>query len=382
MAQTFENLQKYPGTSEDMIQKAIAQATEIVKGNLADFTDFFQSPNTENGFYWQTENVEWTTGFWTGVVWLAYELTKDEAFKKTGEIHVDSFLNRIEKKIDVNYHDMGFLYSLSCVAAYKLCQNENGKKAAIMAADHLLTRYRENGEFIQAWGNVGDPKDYRLIIDCLLNLPLLYWATEVTGNPEYADKACRHIHTAMQCVLREDHSTYHTYYIDPETGKPSYGVTHQGNRNGSAWARGQAWGLYGFTMMYRETNDPKYLRHAEYIADFLIHHPNLPADGIPYWDYSGSGVSTLRDTSAASIMASALIELSTYSANKDYFKTGEKILKNLSSDEYLAKPGKHSFFILKQAIGNYLRNSELEGGLSYADYYYVEGLLRYFKQTN
>ena len=123
---------------------------------------------------------------------------------------------------------MGFLYSLSCVAAYKLCGNEKGKEAAILAADHLLTRYRENGEFIQAWGNVGDPKDYRLIIDCLLNLPLLYWATEVTGNPEYAEKACKHIHTAMQCVLREDHSTYHTYYIDPETGKPSHGVTHQG----------------------------------------------------------------------------------------------------------------------------------------------------------
>ena len=243
MAQTFENLEKYQGCSQEMLEQAVHQATDIVKGNLKDFTDFFQSPNTEKGFYWQTENVEWTTGFWTGVVWLAYELTKDEAFKKTGEIHVDSFLNRIQKKIDVNYHDMGFLYSLSCVAAYKLCGSEKGKEAAILAADHLLTRYRENGEFIQAWGNVGDPKDYRLIIDCLLNLPLLYWATEVTGNPEYAEKACKHIHTAMQCVLREDHSTYHTYYINPETGKPSYGVTHQGNRNGSAWARGQAWGV-------------------------------------------------------------------------------------------------------------------------------------------
>ena len=134
--------------------------------------------------------------------------------------------------------------------------------------------------------------------------------------------------------------------------------------------------------MYRETNDPKYLHHAEHIADFLIHHPNLPADGIPYWDYSGSSISTMRDTSAAALMASALIELSTYSANKDYFKTGEMILKNLSSDEYLAKPGEHSFFILKQATGNYLRKSELNGGLSYADYYYTEGLLRYFNLIN
>ena len=135
-------------------------------------------------------------------------------------------------------------------------------------------------------------------------------------------------------------------------------------------------------MMYRETKNPKYLRHAEHIADFLIQHPNLPTDGIPYWDYSGSQVSTIRDASAASVTASALIELSTYSPHKGYFKTGEKMLKSLSSDAYLAKPGKHSFFIIKQAIGNYLRNSELEGGLSYADYYYVEGLLRYLKQIN
>ena len=301
MAQTFENLEKYQGCSQELIEQAVRQATDIVKGNLKDFTDFFQSPNTKQGFYWQTENAEWTTGFWTGVVWLAYELTNDEEFKKTGEIHVNSFLNRIQKKIDVNNHDMGFLYSLSCVAAYKLCGNEKGKEAAILAADHLLTRYRENGEFIQAWGNVGDPKDYRLIIDCLLNLPLLYWATEVTGNPEYAEKACKHIHTAMQCVLREDHSTYHTYYINPETGKPSYGVTHQGNRNGSAWARGQAWGVYGVALSYRYQQNPEYIQMFRDVTDYFIEH--LPEDLIPYWDFDfDTGSTEPRDSSSSAIV--------------------------------------------------------------------------------
>ena len=218
----------------------------------------------------------------------------------------------------------------------------------------------------------------------MMNLELLMEAYKLSGDTTLRHIALSHADKTMKCQYRKNYSCPHVVDYDAETGEVRKFDWNNGSDDVSVstWARGQAWGLYGFTMMYRETNDPKYLRHAEYIADFLIHHPNLPADGIPYWDYSGSGVSTLRDTSAASIMASALIELSTYSANKDYFKTGEKILKNLSSDKYLAKPGKHSFFILKQAIGNYLRNSELEGGLSYADYYYVEGLLRYFKQTN
>jgi len=231
-----------------------------------------------------------------------------------------------------------------------------------------------------------DARDWQfpVIIDNMMNLELLMEAYKLSGDTTLRHIALSHADKTMKCQYRKNYSCPHVVDYDAETGEVRKFDWNNGSDDVSVstWARGQAWGLYGFTMMYRETNDPKYLRHAEYIADFLIHHPNLPADGIPYWDYSGSGVSTLRDTSAASIMASALIELSTYSANKDYFKTGEKILKNLSSDKYLAKPGKHSFFILKQAIGNYLRNSELEGGLSYADYYYVEGLLRYFKQTN
>ena len=144
---------------------------------------------------------------------------------------------------------MGFLYSLSCVAAYKLTGSETAKKAALLAADHLAERYRETGKFLQAWGNVGEAKEYRLIIDCLLNLPILYWATEVTGDKSYAEKAENHIRTAMKCVVRPDNSTYHTHFIDMVTGEPTHGVTHQGNRNNSAWARGQAWGVYGIALI-------------------------------------------------------------------------------------------------------------------------------------
>ena len=283
MAQTFENLEKYQGCSQEMIEQAVHQATAIVKGNLKDFTDFFQSPNTENGFYWQTENVEWTTGFWTGVVWLAYELTKDEEFKKTGEVHVDSFLNRIQKKIDVNYHDMGFLYSLSCVAAYKLCGSEKGKEAAILAADHLLTRYRENGEFIQAWGNVGDPKDYHLIIGCLLNLPLLlYWAAEVTEIQNILKKACKHIHTAMQYVW-EDHSTYHTYYNHPKQEKPSWRNHQEIEASALHGAERTGMGRIRCCVKLSLSAKSEYIQMFRDVTSYFIEH--LPEDLIPYWDF-------------------------------------------------------------------------------------------------
>ena len=160
MAQTFEALQNYKSVTKEQLTTAVENAVSIIKGNLTDFTGHFQSPNTYHGFYEQTENVEWTTGFWTGEIWLAYEFTKDPALKKAAEIQVRSFLHRIEEKIDVNYHDMGFLYSLSCVAANKICGNEEGKRAALLAADHLASRYRETGEFLQAWGNVGDKDNY------------------------------------------------------------------------------------------------------------------------------------------------------------------------------------------------------------------------------
>ena len=156
-------------------------------------------------------------------------------------------------------------------------------QAAILAAVKVISRFQEKGEFIQAWGEMGDKDSYRLIIDCLLNLPLLYWASEVTGDPKFADIAHRHIRTAMKCVVREDYSTIHTYFFDPETGLPLKGVTHQGNRDNSAWARGQAWGVYGTILSYQYTQDPEYLELFRHISDYYLRH--LPEDLIPFWDF-------------------------------------------------------------------------------------------------
>ena len=383
MAQTLEQIKKYPGMEAGMVQQALNDAVKIVKENLTEFTDKFQSPNSFDGFYQATENVEWTTGFWTGVIWLAYEHTGDDAFQKSAQVQVESFLDRIKNKIDVNHHDMGFLYSLSCVADYKLTGNEHAKKAALLAADHLAERYRERGKFLQAWGNPGEPKEYRLIIDCLLNLPLLYWATEVTGDPSYEDKAENHIKTAMKCILRPDHSTYHTHFFDVETGEPTYGVTHQGNRNGSAWARGQAWGIYGIALSYRYLKNPEYMDLFCSVTDYFIEH--LPEDLIPYWDFDfDTGSEEPRDSSASAIAVCGILEMAKYLEKEKaqvYLTAADRMLRALT-DLCANRDYKMSNGLLLQ--GTYARNSKentcTDRGVdecnTWGDYFYMEALTR------
>ena len=230
---------------------------------------------------------------------------------------------------------------------------------------------------------MGDPGDYRLIIDCLLNLPLLYWATEVTGNPEYADKACRHIHTAMQCVLREDHSTYHTYYMDPETGKPSYGVTHQGNRNGSAWARGQAWGVYGVALSYRYQQKPEYIQMFRDVTDYFIAH--LPEDLVPYWDFDfDTGSTEPRDSSSSAIVICGIYEMLPHLEKEEaerYRMAADKMLCALI-EKCAVKHRTESNGLLLH--GTYARSSEentcknrgVDECNTWGDYFYLEALRR------
>ncbi|MCL2084023.1 MAG: glycoside hydrolase family 88 protein, partial [Oscillospiraceae bacterium] len=227
------------------LKAAADNAVGILRRNLPGFTYAFQSSSSVNNFYRPAGNAEWTTGFCTGQYWLAYEHTGGADFREAALVQTDSFLRRIENRADVDHHDMGFLYTPSCVAAYKLTGSETGKRAAILAADNLMARFHEKGQFFQAWGRFGAPENHRLIIDCLMNLPLLYWAGCVTGDPAYREKALAHTMTSLETLVREDNSTYHTFYFDPETGNPLRGATHQGCRDGSAWARGQAWGVYG-----------------------------------------------------------------------------------------------------------------------------------------
>lgn len=380
------NMDNFCEVTQGEVKQAMEVAINQIGSDLGQFTHAFKINGTTNNFYSPSINRSWTSGFWTGQIWLAYEWTKDERFKKAAEIQVESFSKRMDDAFDINHHDMGFLYSLSCVAAYKLTGNQTGKEAAIQAANHLITRYQEDGQFIQAWGNVGADDNYRLIIDCLLNLPLLYWATEVTGDSKYADIAQRHIDTSLKVVLREDHSTYHTYYFEKGTGKPLYGETRQGYSDDSSWARGQAWGVYGTALSYRYTKEESYKDIFYKVTDFFLE--NLPKDLVPYWDFEFNDPSDeSKDSSAAAIAVCGMLEMCKYldGAEKEKYRSAAlKILKSLI-DHYAAKDPKTSNGLLLHGVyargtaHNTCEDRNVDECNVWGDYFYLEALMRELK---
>lgn len=377
-----------PITSAD-VRKSILHAVDILRGNLPAFTQKFQHSNSEEHFYAPSENVEWTTGFCTGEYWLAYEATQDNLFKQAALEQVDSFLHRIENHIDVDHHDMGFLYTPSCVAAYKLAGSETGRKAALLAADNLLARFHEKGQFLQAWGALGAKDNYRLIIDCLLNLPLLYWASEQTGNPVYREKAIAHTKTSLQNLVREDNSTYHTFFFDPATGAPLRGVTAQGYRDGSAWARGQAWGVYGLALCYRYTKDPLAEELFHKVTNFFIAH--LPKDLIPYWDLDFvDGDNEPKDSSAAAIAACGMLEMAPLlspSVARPYLETAQKIAHSLAEGYAVKDPAVSNGLLLhgvyaKSSPYNTVTDRGVDECNTWGDYFWLELLTRLSKNWN
>ena len=383
---TREQLENYPLPTDEEINSALDTAAELVKKNTEDFFDCFPTANSENNFYGKSYNTDWTEGFWTGEVWLAYERCGDERLKEAALCQVESFLNRIEKHINVDHHDMGFLYTPSCVAAYKLTGSEKGKKAALMAADNLMTRFQEKGQFFQAWGAMDDKDNYRLIIDCLMNMPLLFWASEVTGDSRYSDKAKAHIKTAMDYVVREDNSTYHTYFFDPDTGASVRGVTNQGNRDGSAWARGQAWGIYGSALAYEKTGNEAYIDTFRRVTDYFIEH--LPEDLVPYWDFDfDTGSSEPRDSSAGVIAVCGMLEMAKRLPEADarYYTAAAKRILKAVMDMCAVESAQQSNGLLLH--GTYARktptNSCHNGGVdecnTWGDYFYMEALTRLTK---
>ncbi|MEG1153450.1 MAG: glycoside hydrolase family 88 protein [Ruthenibacterium sp.] len=373
-----------PLVTAEAVEYALTHACELLRHNLTDFTTHFQDSNSQNNFYPQTENVEWTTGFCTGEYWLAYEHTADAAFRAAALTQVDSFLNRIEQKIDVNHHDMGFLYTPSCVAAYKLTGSETAKKAALLAADNLIARFQTKGQFLQAWGELGAKDNYRLIIDCLLNLPLLYWATEVTGDKTYAEIARKHTETSIANLVREDNSTYHTYFFDTETGKPLRGATQQGYRDGSAWARGQAWGVYGLALSYRYTKNPQCIVLFDRVTQFFIDHS--PADAVAYWDMDFTdGSNEPKDSSATAIAVCGMLEMAKYLPTEKaayYTDMAKRMAASLIAN-YAVTDEKQSNGLLLHGV--YAKNSpynpiKKDRGVdecnTWGDYFYMELLTR------
>ncbi len=322
----------------------------------------------------------WTAGFYPGTLLYLYENTKDnilyaEALKKIKLMDKEQY--------NTGTHDLGFMMYCSYGNLNRIASNDEYTKILINSARSLATRFNPVVGCIRSWGKSDDTKEFRVIIDNMMNLELLFWAAKETGDRSLYNIAITHANTTINNHFRKDNSSYHVVVYNPQTGALIRKETAQGAADESAWARGQSWGLYGYTLMYRETKDKKYLDQAQRIASFILNNPNLPADKIPYWDYNAPGIpNTYRDASAAAITASALIELawfSNQSLSQQYLETVETILHTLSSPEYKANVGENGGFILRHSVAHLPRNSEVDSPLPYADYYYTEAMLRYKK---
>lgn len=333
--------------------------------------------------YYQKENKlvtsgsePWVGGFYPGSLLYLYEETKDtalyqEALRKLSLLEKEQF--------NQTTHDLGFMMYCSFGNANRIAPKPGYKDILINSAKSLSTRFNPKVGCIKSWDT--DAGRFMVIIDNMVNLELLFAATRLTGDSSYYKIAVTHANTTLKNHYRPDYSSYHLVIYNPATGQVLKKQTVQGASDASAWARGQAWGLYGYTMMYRETKDSKYLNQANKIAQFILNHPNLPADKVPYWDFNAPNIpDEPRDVSAAAIICSALIELAGYvdpPLSKQYLTASEKILESLSSPAYCASVGTNGGFLLKHGVGNYPRNADIDVPLIYADYYYVEAMHRY-----
>lgn len=317
----------------------------------------------------------WCSGFYPGNLLYIFEATKDstlyyEALRKLNDLKPEQF--------NKTTHDLGFMMYCSFGNAYKIDSNEQYKSILINSAKSLASRFNPLVGCIKSWDS--KPRDFLVIIDNMMNLELLFWATRTTGDSSFYKIAVTHANTTMKNHFRPDYSSYHVVNYNPVTGAVQQKKTAQGAADSSAWARGQAWGLYGFTVMYRETKDKKYLDQANHIADFILNNPHLPKDKIPYWDFDAPNIPhALRDASAAAIISSALLELSKYNKAKSesYIKVATRIIRNLSSPEYKAAVGTNGGFVLKHSVGSLPGHSEVDVPLTYADYYFFEAMKRY-----
>jgi hypothetical protein len=320
------------------------------------------------------ESKDWTSGFYPGNLWQLYKLTGKEAFKNKA-VEWTAFIEK--EKYNGGTHDMGFKIYSSFGEGFEITKNEHYKDVIVESANTLITRFKENVGSLRSWDFNADIWEFPVIIDNMMNLELLFEATRISGDSIYHNIAVKHANTTLKNHFREDNSSYHVVVYDTVSGGVKSKVTHQGFNDNSAWARGQSWGIYGFTMCYRYTQDPKYLEQAKQSAAFYLQHAKLPEDGIPYWDFHDPKIpNAVKDVSAASIVASALVELSMYTNNDAYLDYSNKVLNSLKSEEYIIPIDIEAPFILKHSTGNWPKNDEMDGPIVYGDFYFLELMLR------
>jgi unsaturated chondroitin disaccharide hydrolase len=355
-------------------------AAKQYEGMLAahpDLTKFPQSTKPD-GTPDNRKSDWWCSGFFGGSLWYLYEANQEDKWEKAAH---DWTIAVEKEQYNTGTHDLGFMIYCPFGNGYRLTENEAYKPVMLTAAKSLSTRFDPKVGLIKSWNNFQKIYDYPVIIDNMMNLELLFWAAKESGDSEFYDLSVIHADNTLKNHFRVDNSSYHVLCYD-ENGNVIAKKTHQGAADESAWSRGQAWGLYGYTVMYRETGDPKYLEHAQKIANFMINHPNLPKDKIPYWDFSKPGEE--RDASAGAITSSALFELADYSKRKlrnQYRSVATQMLTSLTTPAYKAKLGENNNFLLMHSTGHKPGNSEVNTPIVYADYYFLEALHRYKNLT-
>lgn len=366
--------------SEERLEKAAKQLVGLREAAI----QAHRIPRSfaKDSIRWTDTVYDWTEGFWPGTCWMLYGQTRDEAWKQAAS---DAQQQYEKHKNLTNDHDLGFIFNNSYGKAFRITGEAAYKQVLLDAANSLVTRFNKNVGCIQSWDVTGGWQSQRgwkfpVIIDNMMNLELLFETFKITGDPKYKEIAITHANTTMRNHFRPDGSCYHVVDYNPETGEIASRVTAQGYADESAWARGQAWALYAYTMCYRYTRDKKYLDFAEKIAQFILNHPNYPKDGVPYWDFNAPNIpNEKRDASAGAIMAAAFTELSTYTHDR-YLKNAELILNTLSGPGFMAKNGENGHFLLLHSVGSIPHGNEVDVPLNYADYYYIEALLRLKKK--
>ncbi|MDL2299405.1 glycoside hydrolase family 88 protein [Bacteroides sp. OttesenSCG-928-E20] len=383
---------------QKFIEENVTFATEQTKlmlGQVGEPTGK-NYPRTMNnkGELRTTGMYDWTPGFFPGNLWYLYELTGDEFWKE----HAEAWTHSLEPlKTFTGHHDLGFMMYCSYGNALRLAPRDEYKDILIRSAESLSTRFDERTQSIKSWNyrkawNGVDEMFYPVIVDNMMNLEMLFAASKLSGNKRFYDIAVTHANSTLKSHIRDDWSTYHVVSYDTISGALTYQGTNQGYSDNSTWSRGQAWMVYGFTMMYRETKDKTYLDAAENLANFYLN--NLPEDLVPLWDfntnqegYTPEGEShavnfhgeTLRDASAAAITCSAMFELSQLTNNKKYLDLGVRMLHSLASPNYRAQLGTNANFLIMHCVGSIPHRSEIDKPLVYADYYFLEALARYKK---
>ena len=363
------------GQSTLDVKKEFLFAAKQYEGMLAAHPDLTQFPQSTlpDGKPRNMKSEWWCSGFFGGSLWYIYEQTKAPQWKEAAHKWTMALA---KEQYNTGTHDLGFMLYCPFGNGYRLTKNPEYKQIMLTGAKSLSTRFDPKVGVIKSWNSFKGGYTYPVIIDNMMNLEFLFWAARESGNNDFYALSVTHADNTLKNHFRPDNSSYHVLCYG-ENGEVLAKKTHQGAADDSPWSRGQAWGLYGYVDMYRETKDQKYLDHARKIADFMLNHPNLPADKIPYWDFSKPGEE--RDASAGAILASALLELSTYGGSqaKRYYNDAVTMLTSLSKAPYKAELGQNNHFILQHSVGHKPGNSEIDVPLVYADYYYLEGLLRY-----